>query len=92
MSEHVQIGQLVATPQALAEATGLSLALILAAQRNAAIWDVIDPRTISAEGKAELHAQLGEILSGIMPKVKDGDISASLIAVGIATQRAVFHT
>src|SRR3954447_7669931 len=49
----------------MAAAGGVSVALIIAALRNAQVWEVIgggpgvDPRTLSAEGKAELHAQLG---------------------------------
>jgi hypothetical protein len=77
----------------------VSVLLILAALRNPAIWEVIgggigggiDPRTISAEGKQELHSALGEILSGVMSNVKQGDVAAALIASQIAMQRAAFR-
>jgi hypothetical protein len=51
----------------------------------------IDPRTVSAEAKAELHSSLSEILSGVMVKVREGDIGAALVASSIATQRAAFR-
>ena len=89
----------IPTLEALASAGGVSVLLILAALRNPAIWEVIgggpgagiDPRTISAEGKAELHASLSEILSGVMGKVKEGDLGAALVASSIAVQRASFR-
>ena len=92
------IERLIPTLEALAAAGGVSVLLILAALRNPAIWEVIgggpggvDPRTISAEGKQELHSALGEILSGVMSKAKEGDIAAALIASQIAFQRAAFR-
>lgn len=99
MAKTVQIEQLFPTLEAMAAAGGVSALLILAALRNPAIWEVIgggigggiDPRTISAEGKAELHSSLGEILSGVMGKVKEGDIGAALVASSIATQRATLR-
>jgi hypothetical protein len=99
MAKTVQIEQLIPTIEALASAGGVSALLILAALRNPAICEVIgggigggiDPRTVSAEAKAELHSSLSEILSGVMVKVRDGDIGAALVASSIATQRAVFR-
>jgi hypothetical protein len=96
MSERGLIERFFPTLEGLAAAGGVSVLIILAALRNAAIWEIvgggpgggIDPRTFSAEGKAELHAQLGEILSGVMLKAKEGDLGAALIATRIATERA----
>lgn len=88
--------RLYPTIEAMAEAGGVSALLILAALRNSQIWEVvgggpaggIDPRTLSAEAKAELHTSLTEILSGVMSKAKEGDLGAALVASGIAAQRA----
>jgi hypothetical protein len=99
MSERREIERLVPTLEALAAAGGVSVLTILAALRNPAIWEIvgggpgggIDARTLSAEGKAELHAQLGEILAGVMSKVREGDLGAALIASRIATQRAAIR-
>jgi hypothetical protein len=94
-----QIGPLAPTLEALAQAGGVSVLLILAALRNAQIWEVvgggpaggIDVRTLSAEGKAELRTSLSEILAGVMTKVKEGDLGAALVASGIAAQRATLR-
>ena len=67
--------------------------------RNAAIWEVIggsigggvDPRTISAEAKEELHGALSEILSGLIGKAKQGYVVAAALAAQVATQRAAFR-
>jgi hypothetical protein len=90
------IERFIPTLEALAAAGGVSVLLILAALRNPAIWEVIgggpgggiDPRTLTAEGKQELHSALGDILSGVMSKVKEGDLAAAVIASQLATQRA----
>jgi hypothetical protein len=99
MSERLGMERFIPSLEALAAAGGVSVLTILAALRNAAIWEIvgggpgggIDARTFSAEGKAELHAQLGEILSGVMLKVKEGDLGAALVAARIATQRAALR-
>jgi hypothetical protein len=98
MAKSVEIEQLIPTLEALASAGGVSVLLILAALRNAAIWEVvgggiggIDPRTISAEGRGELHSALGEILAGVMSRVKEGDLAAALVASSVATQRAALR-
>ena len=99
MSERVLTERFFPTLEALAAAGGVSVLTIIAALRNAAIWEIvgggpgggIDPRTLSSEGKAELHGQLGEILSGVMLKVKEGDLGAALVATRIATQRAALR-
>lgn len=99
MSERLATERFFPTLEALAAAGGVSVLTILAALRNSAIWEIvgggpgggIDARTFSAEGKAELHTQLGEILSGVMLKVKEGDLGAALIAARIATQRAALR-
>ena len=91
-----EIERLIPTLEALASAGGVSVLLILAALRNPAIWEVIgggigggiDPRTLSAEGKQELHAALDEILSGVMRKAKEGDLGAAMVASQLAMQRA----
>ena len=67
----------------MASANSVSVALIIAALRNASVWEVIgggpivDARTLSAESKAELHTALSNILTGIMVKVKEGDPAAA---------------
>jgi hypothetical protein len=83
------------TLEGLAIANNTSIALIIAALHNSAIWDVIgggigpvDPRTLSAETKAELHSSLSAILSGVMTKVKEGDAVAAVVATRVAVQRA----
>jgi|SRR5690349_13425238 hypothetical protein len=99
VSSASEIERLFPTLEALAAAGGVSVLLILAALRNPAIWEVvgggpgggIDPRTISAEARQELHSALTEILSGVMSKAKEGDIGAALIASQIALQRAAFR-
>lgn len=99
MARSVEIEQSFATIEAMAAAGGVSVLLILAALRNPAVWEVvgggigggIDPRTLSAEGKSELHTELGEILSGVMGKVKTGDLGAALVASQIATRRAALR-
>ncbi|HEV2189216.1 MAG TPA: hypothetical protein VGR70_18545 [Stellaceae bacterium] len=95
----VQAEQLIPTLEALASASGVSVLLILAALRNAQIWEIVgggpaggvDVRTLSAEGKAELRSSLTDILSGVMSKVKEGDLGAALVASGIAAQRATLR-
>ncbi len=91
--------ELIPTLEAMAAAGGVSVALIVAALRNAAVWEVvgggigggIDARTISSEAKAELHSSLSEILSGVMNKAKEGDIGAAMVATRIAMQRAAYR-
>jgi hypothetical protein len=85
----------VPTIPGLAVADGVAAALIIWAMRYPVIWEVIgngpgvDPRMMSAEGKAELRAQLGEIQSALMAKVKDGDLPASVFVTKVAAQRAM---
>jgi hypothetical protein len=89
--------ELAATLEGLATANHVSVALILAALRYPAIWEVIggwgtvDARTLSSESKAELHTALSDILSGIMSKVKEGDPAAAAVAARVAIQRAVLR-
>ena len=89
--------ELAATLEGLASANNVSVALIIAAMRNAAVWEVIggwgtvDPRTLSAESKAELHTALSNILSEIMVKVKEGDSAAAAVAARVAIQRAALR-
>ena len=89
--------ELAATIEGLASANNVSVALIIAALRNAAVWEVIggwgtvDARTLSAESKAELHTALSDILSGIMGKVKEGDPAAAAVAARVAIQRAALR-
>jgi uncharacterized membrane protein len=86
--------ELAATLEGLASANSVSVALIIAAMRNASVWEVIggggilDARTLSAESKAELHTALSNILTGIMVKVKEGDPAAAAVAARVAIQRA----
>ncbi len=88
---------LAATIEGLAAANHTSVALIVAAMRNAAIWEVIggwghvDARTLSAETKTELHSALTGILTGIMGKVKEGDPAAAAVAARVAIQRAALR-
>jgi hypothetical protein len=99
MAKSTEVERLIPSLEALAAAGGVSVLLVLAALRNPAIWEVIgggigggiDPRTISAEGKQELHAALGDILSGLMGKARQGDVVAAGLAAQIATQRAVLR-
>jgi hypothetical protein len=99
MAKTVEIERLFPTLEGLAAAGGVSVLLILAALRNAAIWEVIgggigggiDPRTLSTEAKSELHSALSEILAGVMGQVKEGDLGAALVATSIATQRARYR-
>ena len=89
--------ELAATIEGLASANNVSVALIIAALRNAAVWEVIggwgtvDARTLSAESKAELHTALSDILSGVMSKVKEGDATAAAVAARVAIQRAALR-
>jgi uncharacterized membrane protein len=86
--------ELAATLEGLASANSVSVALIIAAMRNASVWEVIggggilDARTLSAESKAELRTALSNILTGIMVKVKEGDPAAAAVAARVAIQRA----
>lgn len=88
---------LAATLEGLASANNVSVALIIAAMRNAAVWEVIggwgavDARTLSGEAKTELHSALTDILSGIMGKVKEGDPAAAAVAARVAVQRAALR-
>jgi hypothetical protein len=99
MAKSVEVERFFPTLEALASAGGVSVLLILAALRNAAIWEVvgggigggIDPRTLSAEAKSELHSALSEILAGVMGPVKEGDLGAALVASSIATHRARYR-
>lgn len=89
--------ELAATLEGLATANNVSVSLIIAALRNAAVWEVIggwgtvDARTLSGEAKTELHSALTEILSGIMRKVKEGDPAAAAVAARVAVQRAALR-
>ena len=89
--------ELAATLEGLMTANHVSFALILAALRNPAVWEVIggggpvDARTLSSESKAELHTALSDILSGIMGNVKEGDPAAAAVAARVAIQRAVLR-
>ena len=68
--------ELAATLEGLASANSVSVALIIAAMRNASVWEVIggggilDARTLSAESKAELHTALSNILTGLWSRLR----------------------
>ena len=89
--------ELAATLEGLATANHVSVSLIIAALRNAAVWEVIggwgqvDARTLSGESKAELHTALSDILAGVMGKVKEGDPAAAAVAARVAIQRAALR-
>lgn len=87
------------TIERMAAVGGVTAAVIIAALRRSEVWEVvaggplgnIDSRLLSAEAKAELHSQLGEIHTGLMAKVKEGDLAASALAAKIAVQRAMLR-
>lgn len=49
---------------------------------------MVDPRVLSAEARQELRAQLGDIHTAVMSKVREGDVVAAGLAANLAIQRA----
>ena len=83
--------------RAWAEMAGVSPAEIIAAMRHPEAWDWVfphgpaDPRGLTADARAELHAKLEEIRTGIMSKVREGNLEAAALAADIAHQQAALR-
>ncbi len=87
---------------AWAEEAGVSPAEVLFAVRHPWAWDAVfphgpvgpgsvDPRTLSTEARSELHGKLEEVRSGLMGKVREGDLEAARLAAMLAIQQATLR-